>query len=174
MEISQITEGGSEVLLEIVRPAELFGETAFLGLPCLSEQAIALEKVTLMVWPVSYLEDLLTKRPRLAVAMLQILARRNVELTRRIESFSIDTTERRLARALLRFSERLGASEQDGSVRMMPFTHQMLSQYIGTSRELVTQYMCRFRKQGYLSYSRHGILLFRDTLATLLNKNKSA
>ena len=168
--ISQIAEDGSEVLLEIVPPAELFGESAFLGVPRRSEQATAIEKAMLMAWSVSDMEDLVTKRPRLAVALLQILAQRNAELTRRIESFSIDTIERRLARALLRFSERLGAPEEDGSVRMMPFTHEMLSQYIGTSREIVTQYMTRFRRQGYVSYSRHGILLFRETLATLLNK----
>ena len=42
---------------------------------------------------------------------------------------------------------------------MMPFTHELLGQYIGTSREIVTQYMNQFRHQGYLSYSRKGILI---------------
>ena len=169
--ISQIAEDGSEVLLEIVPPDELFGESAFLGVPRSSEQATAIEKASLMAWSVSDMEDLVTKRPRLAVALLQTLARHNAELTSRIESLSIDTIERRLARALLRFSERLGAPEEDGSVKMMPFTHEMLAQYIGTSREIVTHYMTRFRKQGYISYSRQGILLFRHALTMLLNKN---
>ncbi len=168
--ISQIAENGKEVLLEIVRPDELFGESAFLGVPP-SERATAIEKAKVMTWPISDMEDLVMKRPRLAVALLQILAQRNTELSRRIESFSTDTIERRLARSLLRFSERLGTQEKDGSVRIMPFTHALLSHYVGTSREIVTHYMNRFRRQGYLSYSRRGILLHCDTLKTVLDRS---
>jgi CRP/FNR family cyclic AMP-dependent transcriptional regulator len=161
---------GSEVLLEIVRPDELFGESAFLDVPQRPEQAAALERATLMTWAISDMEELVMKRPRLAVALLQVLAQRNAEFSRRIESFSLDTIERRLARSLMRFSERLGTPEEDGSVRMMPLTHEMLSRYVGTSREIVTQYMNRFRKQGYVSYSRHGIVLYRDVLKTVFER----
>jgi CRP/FNR family transcriptional regulator, cyclic AMP receptor protein len=167
--VSQIAENGTEVLLEIVRPDELFGESAFLGVAP-SERATAIEKAKVMTWAIADMEDLVTKRPRLAVALLQILAQRNAELMRRVESFSIDTIERRLARSLLRFSERLGTPEKDGSVRMMPFTHVLLSRYVGTSREIVTQYMNRFRRQGYVSYSRQSILLHCDTLKTVLDR----
>jgi CRP/FNR family cyclic AMP-dependent transcriptional regulator len=169
--ISQIADDGSEVLLDIVRPDEVFGESALLEVSRRPEEAKVLEKAILMTWAISDLEDLVMKRPRLAVALLQILAQRNAELSGRIASFSIDTIERRLARSLIRFSERLGTREEDGSIRMMPFTHDMLSRYVGTSREIVTQYMNRFRKQGYVSYSRRGILLHRDTLKTVLDRS---
>jgi len=169
--ISQIADDGSEVLLEIVRPDELFGESALLDVARRPEEAKVIERATLMTWAISDLEDLVMKRPRLAVALLQILAQRNAELTGRIASFSIDTIERRLARSLIRFAERLGIQEEDGSIRMMPFTHDMLARYVGTSREIVTQYMNRFRKQGYVSYSRRGILLHRDTLKAVLDRS---
>jgi|SRR6185437_194336 len=172
--ISRISDGGTEVLLEIVLPDELFGEAAFLEGTCQSERAIAIGKTSVMAWAISDIEDLVMQRPRLGIALLQVLARRNQECKHRIESFSLDTIERRLARSLIRFSERLGVSEDDGSVRMMPFTHEMLSRYIGTSREIVTQYMNRFRKQGFVSYSRHGIVLYRDSLKAVLNGFKSA
>jgi CRP/FNR family transcriptional regulator len=164
MGILHIAGNGAEVLLEIVRPDELFGESAFLHASRRSERATAIETARLMTWAVSEMQDLVMKRPRLAVALLQILAQRNFELTRRIESFSVDNVERRLARSLIRFSERLGAPEPDGSVRIMPLTHEMLSRYVGTSRGLVTQCMNRFRKRGYVSYSRNGILLNPDVL----------
>jgi hypothetical protein len=54
----------------------------------------------------------MTKRPGLAVALLQIAARRSVDFAGWIESFSFDNIERRLARARNRFSERLGTPEQ--------------------------------------------------------------
>jgi len=171
--ISQITDDGSEVLLEIVRPDELFGESAFLGVSPCTEEATVIEKARLMTWAISDMEDLVMKRPRLAMALLQILAQRNAQLTHRIASFSVDTIRRRLARSLIHFSERLGTPEEDGFTRMMPFTHELLSRYVGTSREIITQYMNRFRKQGYLSYSRRGILLHRETLSAVLDRGGS-
>jgi CRP/FNR family transcriptional regulator len=162
--ISRVTEDGAEVIVEIVGTDAVFGESAFLGAPYSSERATAVEKTTVMTWPVSEMEELIAKRPRLAVALMQILAQRNVDLSSRIESFATESVERRLARSLLHFSERLGVQGQDGAVRMMPLTHVLLSRYVGTSREVVTQHMNRLRKEGYIDYSRHGIRLFHDAL----------
>ena len=78
--------------------------------------------------------------------------------------FSADKIHRRLVRLLIRFSERFGTTEDDGSVQMGPFTHELLAQYVGTSREIVTHYMNQFRRQGYLRYSRKGIILYRRLL----------
>ena len=167
--ISFVTTDGREVLLDIVPPDELFGESAFLGASRPAERAVAVEATTVMKWAVADMEDLVAKRPRLAVALLQILAQRNAELTRRIESFAHDTVERRLARSLIRFSELLGTQEESGTVRMMPFTHEMLSRYVGTSREIVSHYMGRFRSEGHVSYSRQGIRLRREALKTVLD-----
>jgi CRP-like cAMP-binding protein len=83
----------------------------------------------------------------------------------------VDNIARRLARSLIRFSERLGVVEEDGSVRMTPFTHELLSQYVGTSREIVTHYMNHFRRQGYLKYSRKGIVLYRDAFRDWLRQS---
>ena len=167
--VSRVADDGSELLMEIVRPDELFGESAFLEPSRRFEQAKAMDRDTVMAWAVSDIEVLVTKRPRLAVALLQVFAQRNAELTRRIQSFAADNIQQRLARSLLRLSERLGTPEEDGSVRMMPFTHALLSQYVGTSREIVTLHMNRFRKQGYVNYSRDRILLYRDTLRKVLD-----
>jgi CRP/FNR family cyclic AMP-dependent transcriptional regulator len=169
VEISQIAEGGREVLLEIIRPDELFGETAFIDVPRRSEQATALEKAKLMTWAISDMEDLVMKRPRLAVGLMQVLVQRNVEFLRRIESFSTESIQQRLARALFRLSERLGTAAEDGASRMMPLTHALLSRYVGTSREIVTHHMNQLRKQGCVSYSRRGIVLHRDAIHSFLN-----
>jgi len=162
--ISKVSPKGHDVLLEVVRPEEVFGESAFLGTSRGDERATALENVKLMNWDVSIIKDLLAKRPRLALGLVQSLALRNAELSRRVESFSDDNVRQRLARALIRLSERLGTAAEDGSTSMMPLTHNMLSRYIGSSRELVTHYMNVFRAKGYLNYSRTGICLFSDSL----------
>src|SRR5215831_21230489 len=133
VKVSRLADDGRQVVVDIYQPDEFFGESAFVSLPQRSEQAVALEKTKLMTWTTAEIEDIIAKRPRLAIALLQILVERTLEFSRRIESFSVDNISRRLARSLIRFSDRLGAAEEDGSVRMTPFTHELLSQYVGTS-----------------------------------------
>jgi CRP/FNR family cyclic AMP-dependent transcriptional regulator len=170
VKVSRVADDGHQVVVDIYQSDEFFGESAFLNLPHRCEQATALENTKLMTWTTAEIEDIATKRPRLAVALLQILVQRTVDFTHRIESFSLDNIARRLARSLIRFSDRLGVEEQDGSVRMAPFTHELLSQYVGTSREIVTHYMNQFRRQGYLRYSRKGIILYRDAFKDWLRQ----
>ena len=171
VKVSRLADDGHQVVVDIYQPDEFFGESAFLNLPHRSEQSTALESTKLMMWTTSEIEDIIMKRPRLAVALLQILVQRTIEFTHRIESFSVDNIARRLARSLLRFSDRLGTLDADGSVRMSPFTHELLSQYVGTSREIVTHYMNQFRRQGFLRYSRKGIILRRDAFRDWLRQN---
>ena len=171
VKVSRLADDGHQVVVDIYQPDEFFGESAFLNLPNRPEQATALESTKLMTWTASEIEDIITKRPRLAVALLQILVQRTIDFTHRIESFSVDNIARRLARSLIRFSERLGVAEEDGAVRIAPFTHELLSQYVGTSREIVTHYMNQFRRQGYLRYSRKGIILYRDAFKDWLREN---
>jgi CRP/FNR family cyclic AMP-dependent transcriptional regulator len=171
VKVSRLADDGHQVVVDIYQPDEFFGESAFLNLAQRSEQAIAIENTKLMMWTTAEIEDIILKRPRLAVALLQILVQRTIGFTHRIESFSVDNIARRLARSLIRFSERLGSPEEDGSVRMVPFTHELLSQYVGTSREIVTHYMNQFRRQGYLRYSRKGIVLYRDAFREWLRQS---
>jgi len=162
VKVARLAEDGRQTIVDIYRTDDFFGESALLGLPRMPEQASALEDTKLMAWTAADIGNISQTRPRLAIALLQIVVQRSLEYGHRIESFSMDNIGRRLARTLIRFSHRLGSAEPDGSYRMAPFTHELLSQYVGTSREIVTHYMNLFRRQGYLRYSRKGIILFRD------------
>jgi CRP/FNR family transcriptional regulator len=161
VKVCRTAEDGRQVVIDIYQPDEFFGESAFLGNQT-SETAVAIENVKVMAWTTVELEELLEKRPRLSIALVQLLVQRQRDFSERIESFSLDNISKRLARALIRFSERLGQEQEHGVVQMIPFTHELLSQYVGTSREIVTHYMNSFRRQGLLTYSRRGIMLHRD------------
>jgi len=174
VKVSRLAEDGRQVVVDIYQPDEFFGESAFLSLSRRSEIAVALEGVKVMTWTTADIEDILMRRPKLAIALMQLLVQRSMDFGQRIESFSVDNIARRLARTLIRFSERLGSLSDDGSVQMIPFTHELLSQYVGTSREIVTHYMNHFRRQGYLRYSRKGIMLYRDAMKDWLRQPVSA
>jgi CRP/FNR family cyclic AMP-dependent transcriptional regulator len=170
VKVCRLADDGRQVVVDIYQPDEFFGESAFLGLAQRTEIAVALENTKVMTWTINEIEEITMKRPKLAIALLQLLVQRSMDFGYRIESFSVDNIARRLARTLIRFSERLGSKNDDGSVQMIPFTHELLSQYVGTSREIVTHYMNQFRRQGYLRYSRKGIMLYRDALREWLKQ----
>lgn len=164
VKVCRPSEDGRQVVIDIYQRDEFFGESGLLGLTRRGEQATALETTQLMSWTTAEIEDVTQRRPQLALALLQLLTLRCVDFGQRIESFSVDNIERRLIRTLLRFAERLGEQGEDGATRMPPFTHELLSQYVGTSREIITQYMNQFRRKGYLRYSRKGIEVYADAM----------
>jgi len=162
VKVARMAYDGRPTVVDIYRTDELFGESALLGLPLRSEQATALEDTWLTSWTAAEIEEIVLKRPMLAIALMQTLVQRTLEYGHRIESLAVDNTSRRLARTLTRLSARLGTPEPDGSCRMVGITQDLLAQYVGTSREVVTHFMNEFRSQGYLRYSRKGIILFPD------------
>jgi len=170
VKVSRIAEDGREAIIEMYQPDEFFGESAFLNLDQCSEQATAHSNTKLMAWTTSALEEIAMQSPCVAMALSQILVRRIVSLTERLESFNMESIARRLARSLIRFSERQGTPEEHGWVRMPPLTHELLGQYVGTHREIVSVYMSQFRRQGFLQYSRKIILVHPESFRTWLGQ----
>jgi CRP/FNR family cyclic AMP-dependent transcriptional regulator len=93
-----------------------------------------------------------------------MLVKRTLDYGERIQSFALDKTPERIISSLLHFAGRLGAQSEDGSVRVPPLTHQVISEYVGTSREIVTFQMNHLRQKGFLRYSRQGIQVYMDAL----------
>ena len=165
------TYGGNRLLVDIYQNDEFFGESVLAGQVNRNEFAVAHENASVMAWTIDEIEEIADRRHQLAVALLQVIVRRSMNFADQIESFATETIEHRLARALLRFAEKLGEKAEGSAVHMMPLSHQLLSEYVGTSREIVTHYMNQFRRQGFLKYSRKGILLHGDGLKTLLRRS---
>ncbi len=165
VKVHRIAQEGREVLVDIYHVHEFFGDSALVGAMHGHEKAVALEPGTsVMMWTGTEVEDLILRCPRLGIALLQVMAQRCIHFGWRIESFASDPIERRLARTLIRFSERFGKVLEDGSIEMIPLTHEMLSQYVGTSREVITHHMTEFRRHGYLRYSRKEVIIYPDAI----------
>jgi len=150
-------DDGSETVVDIFAADDFFGESSLLGAALHSERAVALDTVSLMSWTHTEIEEQVERQPRLGIALLQILVKRGLDYEERLQSFALDKTPERVVRSLLRFADRLGSRTEDGSVKVPPLTHQVISEYVGTSREIVTFQMNHLRQQGYLRYSRKGI-----------------
>jgi CRP-like cAMP-binding protein len=171
VKVYRIAENGREVLADVYRPDEFFGNSALIGSYDSGEKAIAAEpSTTVMGWTSDEIKELMLQRPRLGVALLQALAQRCVHFGSRLASFSSEAVGPRLARALIYFADRLGQPVEDGAIEMMPFSHKMLAQYVGTTRECITEHMNKFRRGGLLRYSRQGIALYPAAIRESLQR----
>jgi CRP-like cAMP-binding protein len=157
-------DDGTQTVVDIFTTDDFFGESSLLGSSQYSERAMSLDNVTLMSWTAAEIEEQVERQPRLGIALVQMLVKRGLEYEERLQSFALDKTPERVMRALLRFADRLGTRTEDGSIKIPPLTHQVLSEYVGTSREIVTFQMNHLRQQGYLRYSRKGIQVYADAL----------
>jgi CRP/FNR family transcriptional regulator, cyclic AMP receptor protein len=151
---------GLEVIVDVYKTDEFFGEAALAGPGRREEIAVAVDLARVMSWTTQEIEEAAAARPKLALALLQLMVRRTAEFEARIESFSVESITQRLMRTLVRFADRFGYQADDGTIKMNALTHEFLSQYIGTTREIVTHRMSQFRREGYLDYSRSGISLY--------------
>jgi CRP/FNR family transcriptional regulator, cyclic AMP receptor protein len=166
VKVSITMEDGSQTVTGVYCADEFFGEAAMLGQPQRQERATTLENTTLMSWTTDEIEDQIERQPKLGMALIQNLVDRCLDFEARLQSMALDKTPQRVALCLLSFARRLGTPGVDGSVRIPPFTHQLLSEYVGTSREIVTFQMNHLRQLGLLRYSRKAIEIFVDALAS--------
>jgi len=160
-------DDGTQTVVDIFTADDFFGESSLLGAEQAApyaERAVALDAVTLMSWTQPEIEAQIEREPRLGVALMQMLVKRGLDYQERLQSFALDKTPERVVRSLLRFAERLGTRTEDGSLKIPPLTHQVISEYVGTSREIVTFQMNYLRQKGLIRYSRKGIQVYAEAL----------
>jgi CRP-like cAMP-binding protein len=166
-------EDGTQTVVDFFSTDDFFGESAMLGERAVPERAVALDNVTLMSWTRAEIEEQIEREPRLGIALMQMEVKRGLEYEERLQSFALDKTPERIIRALLRFADHLGSPAEDGSMRIPPLTHQAISEYVGTSREIVTFQMNQLRQGGFLRYSRRGIQVYADALREHLKSSQA-
>jgi len=157
-------EDGTQAAAGIYGRDEFFGETALLGPAARPERATALEDTTLMSWNRADIEEQIERQPRLGLALLQMAVNRCLDLQARLEALANEKTPARVARAVAEFAARLGTPAEDGAIHMAPLTHQLIAEYVGTSREIVTFQMNQLRQAGCIRYSRRGIDVYLPAL----------
>jgi CRP/FNR family transcriptional regulator len=159
---------GEEVILQLHRPGEIFGETCF----CTGrrhEHAVALEPSETVEILTEDLLGQLQRNPEAMRDFVGTLCDRLGELSVRIQSLSFETTAERLARTLLVLADTLGANGPDGT-HTVPYVRQdELARMVAARREVVSGILNRLREAGLIDYSRKGrISVHRQALETYL------
>jgi CRP/FNR family cyclic AMP-dependent transcriptional regulator len=170
VKVSMSSASGKDCLLAIYTAGEVFGESCLTGSGKRFESAIAMRPT--FVRRVSR-RELLAEVERAGAweTLLRHLASRLAE--RQIAVFDLVTTasERRLAKVLLMFAEKLGTADGPYLRLGQSVSHEELSQVVGTTRPRVTEFMQRFRTAGLIETAGRSISVHRQRMREFLSRD---
>ncbi|MBI4298944.1 MAG: Crp/Fnr family transcriptional regulator [Chloroflexi bacterium] len=144
----RITESGNRLPIGRVMPGRLFGLSSKEGTYCCFTQALDESVVGFLAFPT--LEDVCRKYPRVAVNLVELLARRLGEFEERLESLAFSGLRARVSWALLGLSATHGA-------KLSGITHEALAEWVAGSRPKVSQVLEELQQAGVLHLSRSEI-----------------
>jgi CRP/FNR family cyclic AMP-dependent transcriptional regulator len=141
------------------RPGDLLGELAFIDGEPRMATVTALEPVQALVAPSSALRRHLETTPRVAVVLLEIVARRFQASSVKRAQFGVADTMGRLAARILELTERYGEPEDDGIAVVSPLSQEDLAAWTGASRAGVAEALRAMRELGWIQTERRRILV---------------
>lgn len=167
LKIVSISEKGTEQILHILRPGDVFGELILIGKPR-PFTAVALTDAIISILPLAVLQDLLASSPVFSRNYLRLLSTRLYELEQTFPALVQAWPHHRLAKELLHLAEDLGDETPEGTRLTLRITHELLSNLIGASRETVTLLIHKFEEIGLLRREGRDLFLNRERLADYL------
>jgi len=166
VKVSTVSRNGKEALLALPGGGE------FIGTRCVIEDyrrigtATALGDCTLVRITKAALIQLLRQEPDFAQMLVTCVVSQSLRAQRILAEQLTDTSERRLARMLLRLTS--AAGKQKCEPILMRVSQADLASMIGTTRGRVSYFMNKFRRLGFIDYNRQGYVMVHKRLANAL------
>ena len=162
-----MNESGKEAVVAMFGPGDFFGEGSMTGQAIRMGTATAIVPTTVLVIEKGEMIRVLHAEHEMSDRFIAHMLARNIRVEADLTNQLFDSTEKRLARALLVLA-RYG--KQDQPQKMLPKVSQkMLAEMIGTTRSHVNVFMNKFRKLGFIEYN-GGIKVNKSLLSVVLHE----
>ncbi|MFZ0679966.1 Crp/Fnr family transcriptional regulator [Candidatus Binatus sp.] len=161
---TRVSAKGKEAIVGILGANDFFGESCMAGLPRRIVSAIAMTDCVVIEIEKRVMIRILRENPVFAERFTTYLLNRNVQIEEALLDQILNTSEKRLARALLLLANFGVEVKPDLIVTGM--SQETLAAIVGTTRARVNFFMNKFRKLGLLDYN-GGIQIHRS-LRTVL------
>jgi CRP/FNR family transcriptional regulator, cyclic AMP receptor protein len=151
VKLSVVNESGKEAVVAMFGPSDFFGEGCMAGQPLRMGTTSAVTPTTLLVIEKDELLRVLHAEHKLSDHFIAYMLARNIRVEEDLIDQLFNSSEKRLARALLLLA-RYGKQEQPD--RILPkVSQETLAEMIGTTRSRVNFFMNKFRKLGFIEYN---------------------
>ena len=153
IKISVLSRTGKEAVVAMLGPGDFFGEGALTGQSIRIATATATASTSVLVIEKNAMLGLLRDEPSFSERFIAYMLARNLRVEADLVDHLFNSSEKRLARALLLLA-RFG--EATGPTRRIPkISQETLAEMVGTTRSRVNFFMNKFRDLGFIDYNGH-------------------
>ena len=152
VQVYRMSPEGRKLVIGTIDPGSIFGEMMLVGQGMYDAFAETLEESLVCVMNRRAVETMILKKPRVAIRLMEVMAKRLREMEDRLEQTMFGDVQSRLIRLLLRMHR----EHKNGPIDT---THQGLAEELGVYRETVTTALNSLRKRGLISIGRKQIHL---------------
>ncbi len=167
VKLSVINEVGKEAVVAMLGPGDFFGEGCLAGQPIRIGMATAITLTTVLVIEKDEMTRILHAEHEFSDRFISYMLTRNIRIEADLVDQLFNSTEKRLARALLLLA-RYGKDDQPQKV-LTKVSQETLAETIGTTRSRVNLFMNKFKKLGFIKYN-GGLQINSSLLSVVLHE----
>ena len=150
VKLSVLSENGREAVVAMLGPGDFFGEGCLAGQPIRIGSATAITPSVILLIDKAKMVRLLHRQHAMSDRFISHMLSRNIRIEEDLIDQLFNSSEKRLARALLLLA-RYG--KLDKPVRVVPRVSQAtLAEMVGTTRSRVNFFLNKFKKLGFIEY----------------------
>jgi CRP/FNR family transcriptional regulator, cyclic AMP receptor protein len=169
VKITVTSADGRDIVLNIIRPGEVFGEIALLDGRARTANATAMSDCELIVIERREFIPFLRSEPDVTLKLMEILCSRLRKTSEQVQDVTFLNLSTRLAKTLLRLTANDGPSKP---ARKVAITQREISQIVGRSRESTNKQLRAWAKRGWIRLDRGSVTIIKtDKLVELAATN---
>ena len=154
VQLYRLAPSGKKLVVATLGAGAIFGEMSLVGQGMHNTFAEAVDDCVLCVMSRSDVGRLIQEKPEVAFRFVEALGSRVTQLEARLEDIAFKSISARLGALLLSLNE-----EQGGRQTVTGYTHQDLSEMLGTYRETITQTLNDLKADGLIDITRKQVVL---------------
>jgi len=151
VKLSVLSKTGKEAVVAMLGPSDFFGEGCLAGQTVRIGTATAITPTTVLDITKNQMVKVLHEQHALSDRFISHMLSRNVRIEQDLIDQLFNSSEKRLARALLLLA-RYGKQDKPRQV-VAKISQETLSEMVGTTRSRVNFFMNKFKKLGFIEYN---------------------
>lgn len=150
VKLSVLSKTGREAVVAMLGPGDFFGEGCLAGQSVRIGSATAITPATVLVIAKAQMVKVLHDHSAFSDRFIKHMLSRNVRIEQDLVDQLFNSSEKRLARALLLLA-RYGKQDKPRQV-VAKISQETLSEMVGTTRSRVNFFMNKFKRLGFIEY----------------------
>ncbi len=150
VKLSVISKTGREAVVAMLGPGDFFGEGCLAGQTIRVGSATSVTPATVLVIAKSEMVRVLHEQSTFSDRFIAHMLSRNVRIEQDLVDQLFNSSEKRLARALLLLA-RYGKQDKPRQI-VAKISQETLSEMVGTTRSRVNFFMNKFKRLGFIEY----------------------